>query len=121
MTTPGRPAKASSRGLRRSSGPAGARQETAAAARRQGGVPLGQLFGDGQHVAVSLRVEGDDAPLLKVTQDAGASDLKDVGHIGVPEARQGAALGCAVRTARVGNVHAIEGNGMQVRIEFQVG
>ncbi len=32
MTTPGRPAKASSRGLRRSSGPAGTRPETAAAA-----------------------------------------------------------------------------------------
>jgi hypothetical protein len=61
MTTPGRPAKASSRGLRRSSGPAGARPETAAAARcvvSRG--PLGELIGDGRHVAVSVRGEGDE-------------------------------------------------------------
>jgi hypothetical protein len=63
---------------------------------RQGGVPPGELFGDGQHVAVSVRVEGDDAPLLEVTHDAGASDLEGVGHIGGGEARQGAELRRAV-------------------------
>jgi hypothetical protein len=39
MTTPGRPAKASSRGLRRSSGPAGARPETAASCAKAGSRP----------------------------------------------------------------------------------
>jgi hypothetical protein len=42
------------------------------------------------------RIEGDDASLLEVTQDAGPCDLEGVGHIGARETRQGAEVGRAV-------------------------
>lgn len=84
--------------------------------------PSGRLYGLGvsvtEHVAVSMRVERDDAPSLEATQDAGASALKGVGHIGGREARQRAELGRAVRAR---NVHTIEEDRVQVRVELQVG
>ena len=121
MSTPGRPAKASSRGFLRSSGPAGARPETAAAAScESAGGPLGELFGHGQHVAVSVRVESDDAVSLEVAKNAGARDLKGIGHIGGRKARQRAEFGRAICIVCAGNVYAIEEDRVQVRVEFQV-